>query len=189
MIQDDASDWFASQGQEIQDYEAPELPDFDEPETVVAESIDEERPYGDVPEVTNEDVRNVANMRAIAQPTAEVIVGTLDVVMPLLISIVIRGSERDGSRLTEGERETLTEAWATYLGDKNVSVSPGVALMVAMVTVYGAKVISALESRRERRELEEARREAEELRGELTEARRHIEELKKRPHDEEEGNS
>lgn len=185
MIQDDASDWFASQGQEIQDYEAPELPEFDDAESVDAETIDDERPYGDVPEVTNDDVRNMANMRAIAQPTAEVIVGTLDVVMPLLISIMIRGSEREESRLTEGERETLTEAWATYLGDKNVSVSPGVALSVAMITVYGAKVISALESRRQRRELEEARRQVEELRGQLTEASRQIEELKKRPHDEE----
>ena len=44
MINDDANDWFASQGQQIQDFEAP-IPPEEEP-VEEAEVIDEDRPYG-----------------------------------------------------------------------------------------------------------------------------------------------
>lgn len=174
MINDDANDWFLQQGQEIQDYEVPDAPDFEAPDFGIddADTDDTDRPYGDVPEVTNDDVRNVMNMRAVSRPTAEVIVGTLDVVLPLLVTMLLRGTERDDCRLDPSEHETLVEAWATYLGDKNVDVSPGWALIISMITIYGAKVGGALANRKERQQLQAAQAEAERLRQELEEQRR-----------------
>lgn len=164
-IQDDANAWFLSQGQDIQDFEAPEAPDFTpdgqilDPDTLTDPDLpDPSRPYADLPDVTASDRRNVENLRAIAQPTAEVIVGTIDVIIPLLITLLIRGSERDDTRLSADERDTLVEAWATYLGDKNIALSPTTSLIIAMVTIYGSKIIAALTARRERRQLEMLRR-------------------------------
>lgn len=176
MINDDANDWFLQQGQEIQDYEVPDAPDFgiDNEDT-----DDTDRPYADVPEVTNDDVRNVMNLRAVSRPTAEVIVGTLDVVLPLLVTMLLRGTERDDCRLDPSEHETLVEAWATYLGDKNVDVSPGWALIISMITIYGAKVGGALANRKERQQLQAAQAEAERLRQELQAERQQALELKR----------
>ena len=181
MINDDANDWFLQQGQEIQDYEVPEAPDFDAPDFGIDQNNDdqEDRPYGDVPEVTNDDVRNVMNLRAVSRPTAEVIVGTLDVVLPLLVTMLLRGTERDDCRLDPSEHETLVEAWATYLGDKNVSVSPGWALIISMITISGAKVGGALANRKERQQLQAAQAEAERLRQELQAERQQALELKR----------
>lgn len=177
MIQDDANDWFQSQGQQIQDYEAPEAPEAEEPEILTDEDFDPDRPYGDVPQVTNDDLRNVSNMRAIAQPTAAVIVGTLDVLMPLAITLLIRGSDSDQLRLSDSERDTLTEAWATYLGDKNIALSPGVALLVAMLTIYGSKIVIALDNRRQQQQLQAALDQADTLRRQLAEERRRADDL------------
>lgn len=147
-IQDDASSWFESQGQEIQDYEVPEVP-LDEADLEEAEgSGDMDRPYGDVPTVTNDDVRNQLNMQAINKPTAAVIVGVMDVVLPLVLALLIKGAGRETARLDEGERETLTDAWAQFLGDKNVQASPGVVLITTIATIYGAKAIAMFQDKR-----------------------------------------
>lgn len=179
MINDDANDWFLQQGQEIQDYEVPDAPDFEAPDFGIDDddTADTDRPYGDVPEVTNDDVRNVMNLRAVSRPTAEVIVGTLDVVLPLLVTMLLRGTERDDCRLDPSEHETLVEAWASYLGDKNVDVSPGWALIISMITIYGAKVGGALANRKERQQLQAAQAEAERLRQELEAERKRADAL------------
>lgn len=182
MINDDANDWFIQQGQDIQDYEVPDAPDFEAPDFGIDnddtdDTDDTDRPYGDVPEVTNEDVRNVMNMRAVSRPTAEVIVGTMDVLLPLAVTLVLRGTDREDCKLDASEHETLVEAWATYLGDKNVSVSPGWALVIAIVTIYGAKVSVALSNRHDRQELQAARQEAERLQQELQAERKRADAL------------
>lgn len=186
MIHDDANDWFASQGQQIQDFEAP-IPPEEEP-VEEAEVIDEDRPYGDAPEVTSGDVANVNNMRAIQRPTAEVIVGTMDVVIPLLICLLIKGSDREEAKLTHEEHETLVEAWATYLGDKNVQLSPGTALFVAMITIYGSKVIGALTSRNERNIINQQRAEMELMREQNEQQEQQIAILKRKLEEERHGN-
>lgn len=167
-IDDDASRWYESVGMDLQDYEAPDAPP-PLPENPEGD-IDELRPYGDVPEVTNDDVRNVTNMRAISEPTAEVIVGTLDVVIPLFITLLIKHSDKDDCKLSEEERRTLVGAWATYLGDKNVQLSPGVSLLMAMGTIYGAKVVGALTCAKERSEIARQREEINRLRERLATA-------------------
>ncbi len=167
-INDDASAWFAAQGQQLQDFEAPPAPEQEViSDAEIIDESDNDRPYGDVPEVTREDVSNVTNMRAIQRPTAEVIVGTMDVIIPLLLVWIIKGSNRDDAKLTAEEHQTLVEAWATYLGDKNVQLSPGTALIVAMLTIYGSKVMIAVSNRNERNEINQLRAQVEEQKEQL----------------------
>lgn len=173
-VRDDASAWFESQGCDIQDYEVPPMPDTGAAE---AEPADEpvgddsgDRPYGDAPEVTNADVRNVINLQAINRPTASVIVGVMDTVLPILITaVIVRGSEVEECRLTDEERETLIQAWAVYLGDKNIQASPSVVLLTTIVTIYGAKIFGAVQHRRlleQERTIERQQAELEALRQE-----------------------
>lgn len=157
-INDDASDWFASQNEQIQDYEAPAPPPTDGMGYEEAEVIeDPDRPWGDVPTVTDEDVRNVENMRLMQKPTAELIVGVMDVILPIVICLLIKGTDKDDVKLEPDERETLVGAFATYLGDKNVQASPGVVLIVTIVTIYGGKIFSAMAGKQRRDELAQLR--------------------------------
>lgn len=170
---DDAASWFASQGQQIQDFEAPPMPEMEATiETAeVLEGPDPDRPYGDAPTVTSDDVRNVQNMRILQEPTAKIIVGVMDTVIPLVVMLLMKNVAEESMKLEESEREELELAWAEYLGDKNVQVSPGVALIVCIVTVYGGKVISVMHDRKQREE-----RNA--LYAQLAEQKEQIEQLK-----------
>lgn len=164
MVQDDASSWFASQEQQIQDFEAPPAPEAEplNPEP----DFDPDRPFGGAPTVTDEDVRNVTNMRLAQQPTAELIVGVMDVVLPLALVLLIKGTDKDDIKLEPDERETLVTAWAGWLGDKNIQASPGVVLLIAIVTVYGGKIVAAVADRRRRDELAALRAQLEEQQAE-----------------------
>lgn len=165
MLKDDASDWFASQGQQVQDYEAPAPPMDDTMATDAQETdnVDPDRPFGDAPTVTDEDVRNVTNMRIAQKPTAELIVGVMDVIIPLVLVLLIKGTDKDSVKLEPDERDTLVNAWAGFLGDKNIQASPGVVLAVAIITVYGGKIFAAMADRKRRDELNLLRAQMEEL--------------------------
>lgn len=175
MIKDDANDWFMSQGQEIQGFEVPPSPEAAEPQFEEAEMIDEDRPYGDQPTITREDVSNVQNARILAQPMAQVIVGVMDVLVPVLVAFLIKGSNRETMQLNDEERQTLETAWNTYLGDKQVQVSPGGALVMAMLTIYGAKVVEAISQKKQIEALAKAEAENLDLQRRLAEAEQQLE--------------
>ncbi len=103
-------------------------------------------------------------MKRIYRPTATVIVGTMDVFLPIVITMIIKGSERDDAKLQESERETLIEAWAAYLGDKNVQASPGMVLITTILTIYGSKVYTCIQHRNEVRQAEIIAEQQEQLR-------------------------
>ena len=180
-IKDDASAWYESIGQDIQDYEVPEMPQADD--TIEADQ-DTGRPYGDAPEVTNDDVRNVMNMQTINRPTATVIVGVMDTLVPVLVTaLIVKGSELGDTKLTEEERETLIDAWALYLGDKQVQASPGVILMTTILTIYGSKLFAAMQNRKmmeQQRLIEVQREEIENQTGEIERLRHENEELQRK---------
>lgn len=159
IMKDDASDWYASMGQEIQDYEVPPMPEAEPTaeDQAAAEEAEylEEHPYAEAPRVTSEDASSVLNMQRIQRPTASVIVGVMDTVLPILIALVVKGSEAGALKLDAGERDTLTDAWAAYLGDKNVQASPGAVLLTTIATIYGAKVFMAFLQRKDARLAEE----------------------------------
>ena len=179
-MKDDASDWYASMGQEIQDYEVPPMPEAeptaeDQAAAEEAEYLDE-HPYAEAPRVTSEDASSVLNMQRIQRPTASVIVGVMDTVLPILIALVVKGSEAGALKLDAGERDTLTDAWAAYLGDKNVQASPGAVLLTTIATIYGAKVFMAFQQRKDARLAEEN----EALRAELLKAQQQAAEAEAR---------
>lgn len=179
-MKDDASDWYASMGREIEDYEVPPMPEAeptaeDQAAAEEAEYLDE-HPYAEAPRVTSEDASSVLNMQRIQRPTASVIVGVMDTVLPILIALVVKGSEAGALKLDAGERDTLTDAWAAYLGDKNVQASPGAVLLTTIATIYGAKVFMAFQQRKDARLAEEN----EALRAELLKAQQQAAEAEAR---------
>ena len=178
---DVASKWFESVGAELQDYQVPEAPEAEvtEPETDTLDIPDDGHPYAETPEITDTELRNVQNLRAVSRPTAEVIVGTMDVLLPAAGAIILKGTEKDDLRLEDSERETLVEAWSTYLAGKQVQVSPGAALLLATLTIYGAKVATAVNNRRTRDQLEELKHETEDLRDELETKQQEVETLRR----------
>lgn len=151
LINDDAQDWYASMGQQIQDFEVPPMPEAEPTPEEAAQAEEaqflDDHPYADAPRVSGEDASSVLNMQRIQRPTAAIIVGVMDTVLPILIALIIKGSERDDAKLTDGERETLTDAWAQYLGTKNVQASPAAVLLTCIATIYGAKVFDAVQHR------------------------------------------
>lgn len=180
IMKDDASDWYASMGREIEDYEVPPMPEAeptaeDQAAAEEAEYLDE-HPYAEAPRVTSEDASSVLNMQRIQRPTASVIVGVMDTVLPILIALVVKGSEAGALKLDAGERDTLTDAWAAYLGDKNVQASPGAVLLTTIATIYGAKVFMAFQQRKDARLAEEN----EALRAELLKAQQQAAEAEAR---------
>jgi len=167
-LKDDAAAWFDSQKQQIQDYEAPQPP-AEEPAAMGGDAAepDPDRPFGDAPTVTDEDLRNVTNMRLAQQPTAELIVGVMDVLLPLAVVLLVKGTDKADIKLEPDERETLVQAWAGYLGDKSIQASPGVVLIIAILTVYGGKIVGAVADKRRRDELAQARAQLEEQQEEI----------------------
>lgn len=180
IMKDDASDWYASMGQEIQDYEVPPMPEAEPSaeDQAAAEEAEylEEHPYAEAPRVTSEDASSVLNMQRIQRPTASVIVGVMDTVLPILIALVVKGSETGALKVDAGERDTLTDAWAAYLGDKNVQASPGAVLLTTIATIYGAMVFMAFQQRKDARLAEEN----ETLRAELLKAQQQAAEAEAR---------
>lgn len=151
-LNDDAQDWYASMGQEIQDFEVPPMP---EPEPTPEEQAEaeeaayaEDHPYADAPRVTGEDANSVLNLQRINRPTATIIVGLMDTVLPIVIALAVKGAEAESMKLDDGERETLADAWAVFLGDKNVQASPAAVLLTTILTIYGAKVFLAFQQRK-----------------------------------------
>lgn len=193
---DEAQQWFESLGQEIQDYEVPPLPDEPAPDTEATVDDTPEEPFADVPSVTAQQASSVLNLQRINRPTASIIVGVMDTVLPILLALVVKGAVRDDMELEDSERETLTDAWAVYLGDKNVQASPGAVLITSIATIYGAKLFDAMQHAKLRRqeellaeqqqrlddqsvELEELRRQRQTLRQQLEAAQAASETAKK----------
>lgn len=155
-MKDDADIWMETMGQDIQDFAVPPSP-IDEPEVI-----------DDEPEtISNADVRNHANSIALRRPTAEIIVGTTDMLVPALLCMLIKHTDAGDYKLQPDESETLVAAWANYLGEKSIDLSPGWALIGSIATIYGSKLMMAFATRKERQELEELRHEREQLRREL----------------------
>ncbi|MDD3687840.1 MAG: hypothetical protein PHE56_13895, partial [Bacteroidales bacterium] len=108
---DDAGLWFESRHAEIQEFQEPEqyksfINIEEEPENIPEQS-----------EVTNKQVRTELNMIKLNEPTAQIVVTLMDTLVPVLLLLIIKGANEDKLKLTEQEKDTLTQAWAQYLKD------------------------------------------------------------------------
>lgn len=157
-ITDDAALWYETQGAQIQDYEVPESPieptdtdpTTDEPETVDAETVEQR-----------------ANLIEYNKPISETIVFLMDVILPSLCVLLIKGTQGDDLKLEPQEHAQLVNAWSLYLAGKEVQVSPGAALVVTIATVYGTKIAIALQNRKADEERQALKADVERLHEEI----------------------
>ena len=161
IVNDDAALWFANRHEnvEIQDYEAPSFVDLEQDDKLndLADEADVQ------PEkLTKTELNTQLNMLELNRPTAKIIVQLMDVLVPVVIVFVIKGADSEELKLTPEETQTLTEAWALYLRDSNVQMSPGMVLLGTIGIIYGSKVVIALQTAKENKKAEQEEQELKE---------------------------
>lgn len=161
IVNDDAALWFANRHEnvEIQDYEAPSFVNLEQDD-----KLDDLADEADVqPEkLTKTELNTQLNMLELNKPTAKIIVQLMDVLVPVVIVLIIKGADSEQLKLTSEETQTLTEAWALYLRDSNVQMSPGMVLLGTIGIIYGSKVVIALNTAKENKKAEQEEQELKE---------------------------
>lgn len=161
IVNDDAALWFANRQKnvEIQDYEAPSFVDLEQDDKLndLADEADIQ------PEkLTKTELNTQLNMLELNRPTAKIIVQLMDVLVPVVIVLIIKSADSEQLKLTSEETQTLTEAWALYLRDSNVQMSPGMVLLGTIGIIYGSKVVIALQTAKENKKAEQEEQELKE---------------------------
>ena len=128
-LKDDAAMWHASRQVEVQDFEEPS---FIEPEP--------DHEPENIEHISDRDVKTKLNTLKLNEPTAKIIVALMDHLMIIPLSFVCRGISRHDTKIDEQDKETLIDAWAAYLETTKLNPSPGVVLIITILTIYGAKV-------------------------------------------------
>lgn len=159
IINDDAALWFANRHAEIQDYEAPSFVDLEQDDKLndLADEADIQSE-----KLTKTELNTQLNMLELNKPTAKIIVQLMDVLVPVVIVLIIKGADSEQLKLTSEETRTLTEAWALYLRDSNVQMSPGMVLLGTIGIIYGSKVVIALQTAKENKKAEQEEQELKE---------------------------
>lgn len=159
IINDDAALWFANRHAEIQDYEAPSFVDLEQDDKL-NDLADEADSFSE--KLTKTELNTQLNMLELNKPTAKIIVQLMDVLVPVVIVLIIKGADSEQLKLTSEETQTLTEAWALYLRDSNVQMSPGMVLLGTIGIIYGSKVVIALQTAKENKKAEQEEQELKE---------------------------
>lgn len=159
IINDDAALWFANRHAEIQDYEAPSFVDLEQDDKL-NDLADEADSFSE--KLTKTELNTQLNMLELNKPTAKIIVQLMDVLVPVVIVLIIKGADSEELKLTSEETQTLTEAWALYLRDSNVQMSPGMVLLGTIGIIYGSKVVIALQTAKENKKAEQEEQELKE---------------------------
>jgi uncharacterized membrane protein len=159
IINDDAALWFANRHAEIQDYEAPSFVDLEQDDKL-NDLADEADSFSE--KLTKTELNTQLNMLELNKPTAKIIVQLMDVLVPVVIVLIIKGADSEELKLTPEETQTLTEAWALYLRDSNVQMSPGMVLLGTIGIIYGSKVVIALQTAKENKKAEQEEQELKE---------------------------
>ena len=159
IINDDAALWFANRHAEIQDYEAPSFVDLEQDDKLndLADEADVQSE-----KLTKTELNTQLNMLELNKSTAKIIVQVMDVLVPVVIVLIIKGADSEQLKLTPEETQTLTEAWALYLRDSNVQMSPGMVLLGTIGIIYGSKVVIALQTAKENKTAEQEEQELKE---------------------------
>ena len=100
----------------------------------------------------------------IAMIPAETIVDVIDTTAVSLNSYIAQ-EPVDGA--TETEKQSLQKAFANYLRETNVDISPGKLCLVLVLMIYAPKVLQAFQLRKKNIENEALRAENEQLRAQL----------------------
>jgi large-conductance mechanosensitive channel len=148
MSKDEASLWWESRNSQVQDYVNPEeFEKSDETSFIDIDNVDteveEEKEL-----ISNKERISQLNMIKLSEPTAEIVTSVINSLVPLLLVLLIKNSNSENYKLTPDEHQTLVNAWANYLKDSNVQVSPGILLIVSIASIYGAKITTAVAERK-----------------------------------------
>jgi len=132
--------WLENQGQQIQDFEIPELEVLDDiPPSFIEINKDDDDSRNEY--VSDREVKTQLNMQRLQEPTAELFVGILDVIVPIVLLYFFKNIDKNDAKLEESEKEQLTSALSIYLATKEVNVSPLTGLLLTLGSIYGAKIL------------------------------------------------
>ncbi len=145
-MKDEASIWLESRKFDKSEFVAPEPQEPIHDEEIIDEIISEEDKL-----ITDKERRSELNLIALSQPTADIITSVIDSLIPVLFVLIIKGAEQDKLKLTPEEHSTVSAAFANYLKDSNVQLSPGLVLIFTILTVYGSKITAVMISRKEQK--------------------------------------
>ncbi len=145
-MKDEASIWFESRKLDKDPYVDPEIINIDIDDNLISEqtSSDEEL-------ITDKKRRSEINLLALSKPTADIITSIIDSLIPVIFVIFLKDFDQNQLKLTPEEHETLSSAFANYLKDSNVQLSPGLVLIITIATIYGSKITSVLISVKEKK--------------------------------------
>lgn len=144
---DDAGLWWESRHAKLQDYEVPEPgPDSF---LQIEDCKPDESNQDDGQNITATEVRNQLNLSKLKRPTAQIIVSLIDTLFPMIAVLLLKEVDKGNIKLDEDERETLIEAWSEFLKEKSFEMSPGVILMVSILTIYGSKLAIVLSDKKQ----------------------------------------
>lgn len=146
-----------------------------EPREVIQEQIyipeedDQKSPVNDA--VNAEDLDPVLEQKKVdmAMFPAETIVDVIDTTAISLNSYIAQ-EPVDGA--SETEKQSLKKAFAKYLSETQVDISPGKLCLILVLMIYAPKVLQAFQLRKKNIENEALRAENEELRAALNDAKK-----------------
>ncbi len=117
--------------------------------------------------------------RRAAKQTSKIVVGLIEGPTATFAEIISKGCDSKKYKFDDGERETLTEAFADYFEVKGADLPPGVLLLIAVLTIVGSKFGMAFKDRKENLRIAEAEKRAKDMEAELTSLREQLEEKTK----------
>lgn len=127
---------------------------------------------GDIPDVEDEstELEDPAEQKrrySLSMIPAETMVNCVDIAFVQVTSIIAK-QKTEGA--TREEKDSLIQAAANYMKEKDIDISPGAMLVVMVLVIYGPKVWQAVELRK-------ANEEKEALQNQLEEEKKKVEML------------
>jgi hypothetical protein len=104
------------------------------------ESLDEPAPPEPEPE---QEPQTLQCNPAVARATGKLLATVTDSAIPAILCAIAKEENVDRFKASESEREALTDAWTEYTKLKGGDIPPGIALMLTVGSIYGAKVPAA----------------------------------------------
>ena len=95
----------------------------------------------------NEPLEKLKMRPSVANATGKLLAGTVDTVIPILMSLVIK-DDLENYKASKDEFEDLADAFGQYAALKGADIPPGVALLITVGTIYGAKGYQGIQNKK-----------------------------------------
>lgn len=135
----DLSKYFEAIKEDKQEFNVPQEPE-----------ISEEQKTSEAEYLEPEEIHKIKSNYEFSKIPAATIVSILDGALKGVCS-VISGEKETGA--DKEEKETLTDAFAGYLKDKNAELSPGLVLILTVSVIYVPKIFTSYQVRKLKKEV------------------------------------